>query len=201
MLNNSTQTIIETAQFCMNALQSLLMVKGCEQYGSVASGSYDEFSDIDILVDVSGYDNSVFMLEAPNLLQDKLPIVFYDFAPSLIPNSYIVSLAISEDNPFWIVDLKCIASPFCQTVTRQQAKIEPIPHTLKVWVANLKHHLRGADCYNDIMKMASRLQFTDVSEKTEARLLEETLRWLEHNQTDALAGYIRSCRAAFDNLI
>jgi hypothetical protein len=177
------------------------MVKGCELYGSVASGAYDEFSDIDISVDVSGYDNGVFMLEAPDLLHDKLSIVFHDYAPSLIPSSYIISLAVSEDNPFRIVDLKCIASPFCQTITRQQAKIELIPHTLKVWVANLKHHLRGTDCYNNIMKMASRLQITNVSKKTEAGLLEETLRWLEHNQTDALAGYIRSCRAAFDDLI
>jgi hypothetical protein len=51
------------------------------------------------------------------------------------------------------------------------------------------------------MKMANRLQIADISEKTEAELLEETLRWLEHNQTDALAEYIRSCRAAFDDLI
>jgi predicted nucleotidyltransferase len=178
----------------MKTLKTLPMVKGCQLYGSLASGTYDDFSDIDISVDVSGYDNSIFMLEIPELLCET-PIYFYDFAPSLIPESYIVTLAIHTENPFRMVDIKCVGEPFCQTVTRDQIKNELIPHTLKLWVANMKHFLRGVDCRQDIIKMSNRIKISNANEKSGSELLKETLTWLEENQTENIAEFIRSCRS------
>lgn len=43
----------EMADKCMNVISSLPMVKYCELYGSIANNTEDEFSDIDIKVDVS----------------------------------------------------------------------------------------------------------------------------------------------------
>jgi predicted nucleotidyltransferase len=177
----------------MKTIKTLPMVKGCELYGSLTSGSYDDFSDIDILVDVSGYNNGIFMLEVPDLLRET-PIYFYDFAPSLIPESYIVTLAIDEENPFRMVDIKCVGEPFCQTVTREQIRNELIPHTLKLWVANVKHFLRGVNCRQDIIKMSNRIEIENSNEKSESELLKETLTWLEENQSENIAEFIRSCR-------
>lgn len=74
-------------------------------------------------------------------------------------------------------------------------------HTLKVWVANLKHYVRGQDCYSDIAKMARRLSISDIDMKEEAELLEETLCWLEENHESNLSEYIQSCRRAFEDLV
>ena len=191
----------EMADKCMNVISSLPMVKYCELYGSIANNTEDEFSDIDIKVDVSGYDNGIFMLEVPHLIKDKINVIYYDFAPGLIPNSYIVSIAISIDNTFAIVDINCIAIPHCTTVLKEHAVNDVFSHTLKVWVANLKHHARGYDCYDDIVRMAKRLGIKDTGSKDEEELLEETLTWLEENQTDKLERYVNSCREKFEELV
>lgn len=191
----------EISENCIDYLNSLPMVKHCELYGSLASGTEDELSDIDIKVDVSGCDNGSFMLEVTDLLKDKLNIIFYDYAPSLIPDQYIVSCAVSEENPFAFVDINCVATPHYTTVSRKRAVNNALTHTLKVWIANLKHYSRGADCYDDIVRMANRIGIEGVDSKVEAELLEDTLIWLEQNQTDELENYIISCREKFEELM
>ena len=190
----------EMANNCMDLVNSLPMVKSCELYGSIANNTDDELSDIDIKVDVSGYDNGKFMLEVSHLIKDKMNIVYYDFAPSLIPSSYIVSIAISNENPFAMVDFNCIATPHCTTVLKEHIKNDVYSHTLKVWVANLKHHARGSECYDDVVRMAKRLGIKDIDSKDEGELLEEALIWLEENQTDILGRYVKSCREKLEEL-
>ena len=187
----------DTADIYMEILRSLPMVKFCELYGSIANNTEDELSDIDIKVDVSGYDNGKFMLEVPHLIKN----IYYDFAPSLIPNAYIVSNAISVDNPFALVDIMCVADPHCTTVLKEHAVNDIFTHTLKLWVMNLKHHVRGYECYNDINRMAKRLRIKDTDTKGKDELLKETLIWIEENQTDEFESYVRSCRVKFQELI
>ena len=186
---------------CLDIIKSLPQVKSCELYGSIANNTEDELSDIDIKVDVSGYDNGKFMLEVSKLIQNKLHVVYYDFAPSLAPNSYIVSIAISSENPFAILDLNCVATPHCQTVLKEHIVNDVYSHTLKVWVANLKHYARGFECYSDIARMAKRLKIQGIYSKDEKELLEDVLTWLEQNQTSDFAKYVSSCRECFENLV
>jgi len=127
-------------------------------------------------------------------------VVYYDFAHSLIPNSYIVSNAINIENPFVMVDFNCIATPHCTTILKEHIINDVYSHTLKVWVANLKHHARGSECYDDIVRMAKRLGIKDIDSKDEGELLEEALIWLEVNQTDILWRYGKSCREKFEEL-
>jgi len=187
----------------MAIINEIPTVKECKLYGSLSTNTHDELSDIDIEIDVSGYDNGLFMLELTELLKDQVTIYYSDYAPSLIPDQYIVSIAIDANNPFLIIDLNCIAVPHCTTVTRQQVmeKNEKYAHTLKVWTANLKHYVRGAECYNDIMKMAKRLSIKDIEVKDEVELLEETLCWLEDNVENNLCEYIKSCRRVFEEMV
>ncbi len=191
------------AENIMKVLNELPMVKSCKLYGSIASGTEDNLSDIDIEVDVSGYDNARFMLEIPKILNEKINVIFYDFAPSLIPEQYIVSLATDSENPFAMVDLKCVAEPHCISVSKSEAnaKNNIITHTLKVWLANMKHYVRGRECYDDIVRMAKRLGIEAVEAKTEPELLEEVLIWLEANGNDEIDEYISNCREKFEELM
>lgn len=190
-----------TSEKCIEVISALPMVKSCEIYGSIARGTEDELSDIDIKVDVSGYDNGKFMLEVPQLLKNELGIIYSDFAPSLAPEQYIVSNAISAENPFTIVDINCVAEPHHTTVSKQQMANDVYTHTLKVWIANMKHFARGIECYNDIVRMANRLRIEDVDSKIEEELLSDTLSWLEENVTDHLADYVDACREKFEELV
>ena len=61
-------------------------VKNCTIYGSLSTNQFDEYSDIDIEVDVSGSDNGAFVLKAANLLNEIYPVIYSDYAPSLLPD-------------------------------------------------------------------------------------------------------------------
>ena len=184
-------------------LSEMTEVNNCTVYGSLSTNTCDELSDIDINIDVSGCDNGQFMIRLVEMLKKKLSVYFYDYAPSLIPDRYIVSVAIDEYNPFLIVDLQCSAEPHCTTVTKQQvAQLNSeFTHILKLWIANLKHYVRGVECYDDIVRMAHRLNLHDVDVKDEINLLEDTLNWLECNSSDELSTFITSCREKFNELL
>lgn len=192
----------EQAAQVMCLLKELPMVKECTLYGSLTNSTADELSDIDIQVDVSGYDNGKFMLELAELLKENLSICYSDYAPSMIPDKYIVSLAIDEKNPFRMVDISCCAKPHCTTVTRQQAMDRNRMHThmLKLWTANLKHFARGRDCRCDIIRMARKIGIANLDQKSERTILAEVLNWLEENAGNEIRGFVESCRKAFARL-
>ena len=184
-------------------LQELPQVTDCRLYGSLEEDTADEMSDIDIEVDVSGSDNGQFMLSVVDILKNKLDIFYYDYAPGLIPDMYVVSMGIDENNPFIVLDLSCVATPHCTTVTKEQAmsEMDKYTHTLKVWIANLKHFVRGKECYMDIVRMAGRLGIKDLEIMEETEILENVLIWLENNAMEELIILIESCRRAFDELL
>ncbi len=193
----------DTANEIVTFLNEIPIVKKCSIYGSLATNSFDDLSDIDIEIDVSGYDNGQFMLELIELMKGKFRIYYSDYAPSLIPDRYIVSIAIDEKNPFLIVDLCCSAEPHCTTVTKQQAseKNDKYTHILKLWTANLKHYVRGGECYDDIVRMGQKLALEDIDTKDVVEILEKTLCWLEENVENGLYEFVKSCRRRFDELV
>ncbi len=75
-------------------------IKNCMIYGSLSTNSYDEYSDIDLEVDVSGTDNSLFIQRIPEILGAHYHIIFFDYTLSLAPHDYMVSVAIPNKNPF-----------------------------------------------------------------------------------------------------
>lgn len=185
----------------VDMLEALPMVRKCTICGSLAKGTADEISDIDIDVDVSGYDKGKFMLELPERLNDKLNIVYMDFAPGLIPEKCIVSLAFDERNPYRVVDLNCCAVPSDTVITSEQARKlnNRHAHMIKLWTANWKHFIRGRECRSDILHMVQKIGIPEAQTKTELALLAETLCWLEQNAEARYQGIIASCRRVFDH--
>ena len=194
---------LKKAEEIMSLLRELPAVKDCTLYGSLAEGRGDALSDIDIALDVSGVDNGRVLLRLADLLRQRgLPVFYEDYAPSLAPEKYVVSLALDETDPFLVADLQCIAQPHCTTVERGELKQknDPVSHTFKVWTANLKHYVRGADCRGDVLRMAERCGVEWVQHKSNEKLLEEVLIWLEAEAPAALRGLTAACRAAFTRL-
>ena len=177
-------------------LNALPQVKGCRFYGSLESGTFDEYSDIDLEVDVSGLDNGRFALQIPALLARKFPIVFFDFAPSLAPEKYVVSVAIDTENPFGIIDLSCAAAPHCRTVSREELERQndPLSHLLKLFTINLKHLIRGADCRRDIAKLYRKAFPASGREPEPEACLAEVFRLLAARADGRREIYVRALR-------
>lgn len=196
-----TQNRMEKAKELMQLLNALPQVHSCTLYGSLAANGGDALSDIDIALDVSGCDNGAFALVLPQLLGEKLPVLYSDYAPSLAPEKYVVSVALDENDPFLIVDLCCTATPHCTAVTRQQLneRNDRCTHILKLWIANLKHFARGVDNRTDILHMTKKLGL-GMQNQSSAELLGETLQWLEKNAPSRLYGLLVSCRKVFTSL-
>ena len=173
-------------------------VRSVTLYGSIARGMADSYSDIDIKLDVSGYDNGRFLLEVPTMLAERYAVLYSDFAPSLAPEQYIVSCALSEENPFLIVDVNCAAEPHVASVAKSDLQNDPVVHVLKLWVANAKHFIRGRDCYADIAKMCRKSTGRELSPGQELLMLEQTLAWLEAKVPERLTGYVKNCRKALE---
>ena len=70
-----SDSLRDTANEIITFLNEIPTVRKCSIYGSLAMNTYDELSDIDIEVDVSGHDNGQFMLELVELLKGKCRII------------------------------------------------------------------------------------------------------------------------------
>ena len=164
-------------------LREMPEVVHCCLYGSLMRGSCDAYSDIDLEVDVSGCDNGAFILELPKRFSERFDVIFFDYAPSLAPEKYVVTLALDAENPFATVDIAAVATPHMVSVSRQDLnrRNNLYDHTLKLFSANLKHFLRGADCRRDIEKMYSRLFDHDPSLMKKSQMLREVYSWLKDN--------------------
>lgn len=188
----SMEMLKEFANEICAFLQSIPEVKSCSLYGSLKKGTFDEYSDIDIEIDVSGVDNGMFITKLPALLAKEYDIVFGDYAPSLAPEKYIITIATNTENPFMIVDISCVATPHCETVSKQDlmALNNRYDHTLKLFAANLKHYLRGAECYDDIEKMYSRILGKDTEVCDEEQMLHAVYTWLKKNAESQHEEYV-----------
>ena len=185
--------IVEISNSIRSYFISLPEVQHCTIYGSVANNTCDDYSDIDIELDVSGCDNSLFVLKVPEILGRLYPVIFFDYAPSLMPDNYVVSNAISSDNPFLMVDIKCVATPHFTTVSKSDFPYDRVDHTLKVFVANLKHSIRGVDCFNDIARMHKRVcRQSDLL--APEKMMENVFTWLEDNIDNTHQKFLDSLR-------
>ena len=175
--------MIEFAKDIFEFLNDLPEVKSCKIVGSLNNGNSDEFSDLDLVIDVSGIDNGMFLTKLPKRFEEKYDVIFHDYTPSLAPDKYIVSIAINKTNPFMIVDVSCVATPHCDSVSKQDLASlnNKYDHTLKLFVANLKHLLRGMDCYDDIYKMYSRIFGRNLEAYDEEWMMQEVYGWLQEN--------------------
>ncbi len=194
--------ITELSRQVQDFLLNLPDVKACRLYGSLSTGTHDEYSDVDMEVDVSGTDNGLFATMLPSILAQQFDVIFADFAPSLAPEKYVLSVALDPDNPFGVVDLAPVAVPHCASVSREALarRNNRYDHTLKLFSANLKHALRRTDCTADVSKMYHRVFGADTAETGVREMLVQTWNWLWNNAEDRHRKYVRNFRPYLDRL-
>lgn len=181
----------------MSILANHLAVRRTFLRGSLsAGGTPDRFSDIDIGVDVSGYDNGQFMLELPTMVGKELELEFFDFVPSLAPDAYVVNLYVKGAPIFWNVDIDCLATPYITTV--QTVPVDETLHLLKLWVLTAKYLLRGvARAKDDLARLAPRILGSQAaSVSTTAEVMSLTLEHLKQTLDGSHAAFLAQCASA-----
>lgn len=152
---NTLDPRIVLANQIIEVLEKEKHVQSVYLRGSLSQGKADEFSDIDIGIDVSNYDNGQYALNLFGVLNKHFSIIFNDWASSLLPDQYVQTFFIKDTSPFWLVDIECNASPHVRSVTNIQN--DRVGHHLKLWILNAKYYLRGASQENSIYKFGKKV--------------------------------------------
>ncbi|GGA60012.1 hypothetical protein GCM10008025_00050 [Ornithinibacillus halotolerans] len=160
--------------------------------GSLSNGNHDEFSDIDIGIDVTGSDNGEFAKELPSLISSNFNILFHDWSPSLLPEEYVITFVHKDFPIFWIIDVQVMATPHHPTLTEVQ--VNKYHHLLKLWILNLKYYLRGnEEADENIVKLAKRTFNKEVENTDVPYLLSQILKEIKENVEPALHTFIEKC--------
>lgn len=144
-------------------LEGFPFINSCVIHGSLAKGTGDKYSDIDLQIDVSGHDNGKVLLMLPYLIDQKFPLVYVAFAPRFAPDLYVVSFAIKGANEFHFVDIECIASPHISSLSKDEIRALTDFTSLKtkLLIGCLKKELRGEE-YLDEIKFLTRSESNDA---------------------------------------
>ena len=164
--------------------------------GSLATSQADEFSDIDIAVDVSGADNGHFATTVPAALHARLPVLFSDWAPSLLPDQYVQSCFLENTPIFWNVDVECTATPHVPSL--QRVTVNHHDHLLKLWVLDAKYVLRGdARAEAQVRRLAARvLPAAEAATAAPGVLMRRVLDELWRTAQPSRASFLERCAGA-----
>ncbi len=131
---------VDLARHVIEYLEDLREVESATLKGSVATGTWDEFSDIDIVVYVGERNNAAFALQLPRLMDREFEVVFSDWAPSLLPEKLVQTFYIEDVSIFWSIDLRVTAR--VHGGLRTDPPRDEEVHYLKLWCQNLKYWIR-----------------------------------------------------------
>lgn len=126
-------------------------VREATLYGSLAEGTQDEYSDIDVTIDVSGHDNGQYMYRVIDLMRENFDVCFHDINSSAVPKWYVLNFFLNGISPFWQIDVFITARPHCTSFSREDIRAiqDPVAHLLKLWVPCFKHLIRDPERNED----------------------------------------------------
>jgi predicted nucleotidyltransferase len=131
---------LELAQHVIDYLEGLAEVESAILYGSLVNGNSDEFSDIDIEINVGKHDDAAFALRLPRLLDLEFEVAISDWRRSLLPDKYLQAFFIEGVPIFWSFDFAVAAD------THRPLRTDPprdeLDSFLKLWCGNLKYWIR-----------------------------------------------------------
>ena len=76
-------------------------------------------------------------------MQSALDIEFVDWAPSLLPDTPVMTYYIAGLPIFWNIDVELNVPAAMRNVSVEMVHNNPIGHLLKLWTVTLKHRIRN----------------------------------------------------------
>lgn len=189
-----------TAQQILALFRSDARVRSVYLRGSLSQARVDEYSDIDIGIDVSGFDNAAYCQTIISTMSRAFALHFHDWACSLMPHSYVLTFYIKGLPIFWNVDFECIATPHHATLTRRSVERDSVSGFLKVWVLNAKYLLRKTPgIENQIMDFGRRaLSVGELHDVGAVDVMGLVLTHLRTNAHPRHREFIRLCHHVYE---
>jgi predicted nucleotidyltransferase len=191
---------LEVAESVRAILQKLPEVASVSLKGSLQSGLCDIFSDIDIVVDVSGSNDAVFARSVHRTIESAFDLHFYDWAPSLLPEKYVQTFYMRDLPIFWNLDIEVVATPHYATLSRKDIDRDPTTAHLKLWALNTKYFLRGregvdgeiAELFHRVLGKPAPINYTGD------RMLLVIIAHLRDTTHDRYRDFIAKCQEAWE---
>ena len=188
---------LEVAHKVIDLFKDLEEVQEVFLRGSLAGGTIDRYSDIDIGIDVSGYDNARFTQTIIDRMSQTFDLHFYDWATSLLPDSYVLTFFIKDLPVFWNVDFDCTATPHAGTLQRDTMRnaLNMVTHTLKAWVHMNKYYIRGQEGIEDRIRQRGEqwLPDQDTSQMSPDQIMRAILDHLHRRSDGAYEAFFEVC--------
>lgn len=180
------------AEEIMSFLKTHKSVQSVFLRGSLSTGDGDEFSDIDIGIDVSGSDNGEFARDLPALMDSNFNVLFYDWSPSLLPKDYVISFAHKDLPIFWMIDIQIMATP--HTPSLIEVPVNKYHHLLKLWILNFKYYLRGnEEVTSSIMALAKRALNREIKSVNIFHAMSLIIKAIKVNIEPDLHDFVEQC--------
>ncbi len=189
----------EIASRVVGVFEDLPEVAAVFPRGSLAARSLDEYSDIDIGVDVSGHSNAEFAMSVRERMANAFDLHFSDWATSLMPDTYVETFYIRGLPIFGNVDIEVVATPHHATLMPGDVVRDSTAGFLKVWAIDTKYLLCGKEGIGgQIEQFYARVFGKEPAEQhSPEHLLSTVLDELEFRADEQFDEFIRQCREVY----
>jgi len=163
---------IDIAEIC-GRLKTLDFITDVSETGSRIKGCADRYSDIDLIVNVQKIRPNAALLEITEFMNMAYSPLWFDYANSLMPSKFLVSMFIDCENPFCFLDIG-IFNKEALAYYPEKFKNDKWVHLTKLWIMNFKYYLRKDKCFprrfRSMMEQAGISGFNHESEGFEKLL-------------------------------
>lgn len=170
MMKSSRNNVSE---ICIK-LKSLDFVTNVQEIGSRCEGHADFYSDIDLVVSIQDIKPDAALLKITEFMTKTYGPLWVDYANSLMPKKFLVSMFIDCDNPFCFCDIG-IYNDEILDYNPQNFENDKWVHLTKLWIMNFKYYLRKDICFlQRFEKMMEQAGISDYKNKLDGfeKLLE-----------------------------
>ena len=191
----------ELAERAAKALRSDERVASVGVIGSLNEGKADEFSDIDLGVQLrSGVVDREFFFDVPSVLASVgSGVPGWGFTS--LPNQYVATFHFDDYPLLWSVDVACTSDVHVDgSDLLSEYRWEQI---YKMWIAAVKYVVRGETKLADVHRLVTRHVKIEVAESNVAERLRALLAGVEdrkRSRGDPYSDLHQRCVALLDSL-
>jgi len=136
---------IDIAEIC-GRLKALDFVTDVQEIGSRSEGHADCYSDIDLVVNIQDAKPDIALLRITEFMKMTYSPLWVDYANSLMPSKFLVSMFIDCENPFRFLDVG-IYNHEAINCDPKRFENDKWVHLTKLWIMNFKYYLRRDHCF------------------------------------------------------
>jgi len=155
-------------------LKTLDFVIDIQEIGSRSEGNADRYSDVDLVVNVQVVKPDTALLKITEFMKMTYSPLWVDYANSLMPSKFLVSMFINCENPFCFLDIG-IYNHEVINYDPKRFENDKWVHLTKLWIMNFKYYLRKDSCFPQRFKnMMNKANINDYKDELDGfkKLLE-----------------------------